>query len=127
MKTIASNDFYSISVDTQKNRLLLIAKGMWVKPDDFKNFVADVQTALDELKGNLTILVDARGMQGTSLPSVFLEAEKAAMAKGIKKVASVYDRESFFKMQAQQIAQTSGFPVQRFASIDEAETWLDKG
>jgi len=127
MKTIASNAFYSVAVDTQKNRIILSAKGMWVKADEVQNFVADVQAALDELQPNLTILVDARGMQGTSLPEVFVAAEKLAVAKGIKRVASVYDRESFFKLQAQQIAQTSGFPVQRFASMDEAKTWLDKG
>ncbi len=127
MKTVASNDYYTVGVDTQKNRLFLSATGMWIKEAEVKDFVTDVQTALDELQPSLTILIDGRGMQGTSLPDVFVDAQKAAVVKGIKRVASVYDRESFFKLQAEQIAQTSGFPVQRFGDMEEARSWLDQG
>ncbi|MFH1114790.1 MAG: STAS/SEC14 domain-containing protein [Pseudomonadota bacterium] len=126
MKTIASNDYYTVSVDGLKNRLFLSASGMWVKEGEVKNLVPDVQAALAELQPNLTILVDARGMQGTSLPDLFVDAQKAAVAKGIKRVASVYERESFFKLQAEEIAQTSGFPVKRFAAMEEAQAWLDE-
>ena len=127
MKTIASNEYYSVAVDTQKNRLFLSASGMWLKETEVKGFVADVKKGLDELRTNLTILIDARGMKGTSLPNLFVDAQKAGVAKGIKRVASVWDRESFFRFQADQIKQTSGFPVQRFAAMEEAEAWLDEG
>jgi hypothetical protein len=126
MKEIVSNPYYVVSVDPQKNCLYLTATGMWVDEAAVKGFVDDVKKALDELQRNLTIFIDCTGMEGTTLPNLFAGAQKAAMARGIRKVASVWSHESFFKLQAQKIAQTTGFPVERFSDLQEAQAWLDE-
>ena len=82
MTVIASNPQYRILVDTNKNRLFISAKGMWLDKAEFSNFIDDIKAALDQLSPNLSILIDASEMKGAILPEIFGEAQMLGMQKG---------------------------------------------
>ena len=126
MAVVASTPFYTISVDSVKNRMSLKVKGSWLKDSEVPTFLDDIRKGLDKCSPGFTIFMDVSEMGGTFLPDVLAEAQKMAIQAGVKKVGSVYEKETFFKMQAEQIAQKTGFPVKRFGKVQDAEAWLDE-
>lgn len=49
------------------------------------------------------------------------------MQAGMRKAARLFERETFLKLQMDQVSGKTGFPVQSFFDRAEAEAWLDEG
>ena len=127
MQSIASTDFYSIAVDTQKNRLFVTIKGsMWTDPKKVPNWLDDVAAGLKLLSPGFTELIDWTEMIGTSLTDFFIDSQKLTIKAGLRKAARLYTRESFAKLQMDKISEKTGFPVRSFFDLKAAEAWLDE-
>jgi hypothetical protein len=127
MQSIASTDFYSIAVDTQKNRLYISIKGsMWTDPQKVRNWLDDLAAGLKLLSPGFTELIDWTQMIGISLTDYFTDAQKLTMKAGLRKAARLHSRKSFAKLQLDNISAKTGFPVQSFLDRKAAEAWLDE-
>jgi hypothetical protein len=127
MQSISSTDFYTIAVDTQKNRLYITIKGgMWTDPQKLRNWLGDLAAGLKLLSPRFTELIDWTQMIGTSLTDFFIDSQKLTIKAGLRKAARLYSRESFAKVQMDNISAKTGFPVQSFFDRKAAEAWLDE-
>ncbi len=127
MQTVASTDFYEVAVDTRRNRFYVTIKGsMWVDPKKVPNWLDDVAAALKLLSPGFTELIDWTQMVGTSLTDFFAESQKLTIKAGLRKAARLYSRESFAKVQMDQVSEKTGFPAKSFFDRKAAETWLDE-
>jgi 3-deoxy-D-manno-octulosonic acid (KDO) 8-phosphate synthase len=126
MKEIASTEFYSILIDTGKNRMFLTYKGSWMKHDDVPDFVNDHARAMERLSRGFTVLADVRPMQAMLITDVIEKVQKDSIQAGIRKAARVYDRPTFIRRQADQIRQKTGLKAMVFDSVADAEAWLDE-
>ena len=124
MKEIASTEFYSILIDTGKNRMFLTYKGSWMKHDDVPDFVKDHALAIGQLSSGFTVLVDVRPMQAMLMTDVVEKVQTDAVQAGIRKAARVYDRPTFIQRQAEQIHQKTGMQSKAFDNMADAEAWL---
>jgi hypothetical protein len=125
MKEIASTEFYSILIDTGKNRMFLTYKGSWMKHEDVSGFANDCALATEGLTPGFTVLSDVRPMEAMLITDVIEKVQKDSIQAGIRKAARVYDRPTFIKRQAEQIHQKTGLKSKAFDSVADAEAWLD--
>ena len=128
MKTVAANDFYELRVETSKNRMYMTLKGRWIKEADVSHWFDDVAAAMDLCRPGWGCLVDSTQLQGMLLSDLFEHGQEMAIKREIAKVARVYTRESFAKLQIEQVSAKTGFDklARVFTSHDEAEAWLDE-
>lgn len=128
MKTIVENEHYVILVDTTINRLYLTIKGFWESPSVVPNYKEDIAKAVGELSTGYTILLDATQMK-TPPPDVAalrVEAQKVAVAAGLKKMAELVGQDVLAKMTLDRISRVSGMNKSTFDNKKEAEAWLDE-
>lgn len=127
MKTVATNDLYSLQYDRAKNRVHFAIFGSWKSRSDVPNYLADWKTILGLTSRGFTILSDLRQMKTMLVHDLHLEAQQMVKDAGLKKTAEILDAKSIAaKAQLEQISQDSGMLVGRFATKEEAEAWLDK-
>jgi len=127
MKEIAKNQFYEISIDRNKNRIYGILIGFWKNKDDIINFSRDVESGLNQLATNFTMLMDLREFKTppADVKEYMADVMKLVMNKGVKKVADVITS-AITKMATDNMASSKGFQKSNFNSIEEAEDWLGK-
>jgi len=125
--TIAKNDFYTISIDKQKNRGYLILKGKWETSSGLENYISYIKAGVSELKSNFTLLVDLTQYTGTSseLYSIHIDALKLAVNSGLKRVAEVFGHNPLLKVLFECYAKESGANTMEFTDAQQAERWLD--
>ncbi|MFH1113790.1 MAG: hypothetical protein V1792_07700 [Pseudomonadota bacterium] len=128
MKTVAANDFYELAVDVSKNRMYMTLKGQWIKESDVSNWLDDLTSATGLMSPGWGCLVDSRNHGGMLLSDHFAAGQKMALDHKIGKVARVYTRESFAKLQIEEVGAGTGFNkyARVFATVEEAEAWLDQ-
>jgi len=126
MKTVAENDAYVIAVDEVKNRIYFTMRGSWIDTKQVLGWLDDLATAIKLCKPGFTELIDWRQSTAILLTDKIAEAQKMAMQAGLRKAARVYDRDTFLKDQMDWLTQKTGFPVQSFFDLKEAEAWLDE-
>jgi len=126
MREIASTDFYSIHVDTAKNRLFVTYRGAWTKPTQVPNFLKDHSEAIKELTPGYTALIDFRKMEAILLTDFMEKVQIDSIQTGIRKAARIYDRPTFIQIQADHIGKKTGLNARAFESIAEAEAWLEE-
>lgn len=126
MIPIASTDFYSIQVDTVKNRMFIVYKGSWVRPEQVPNFLSDHADAIKRLKSGFTVLVDVGPMEAMLLTDHIEQAQKDAIQAGIKKAARVYERPTIIRAQAERIHEKTEMNARAFDNVADAEAWLDE-
>ncbi len=125
METIASNDFYTIEVDKQKNRIYFTMRGSWTVADDIPAWGQDVEKAVSLCQPGFTELIDWCGSTGIFLTDFIADAQQIAIKGGLRKAARVYEYDTFVKLQMDRITLKTGFPVESFYDRREAELWLD--
>lgn len=128
MKDIANNEYYSIQVDKDKNRMYLTLIGYWKSRSVVPNYVADLQKATQELSRGYTILTDVTQMKTPpqEIAALHTEAQKVVMAAGLKKTAELVGQDVIAKMAIDQFSKQSGMQKGTFANKEEAEAWLDE-
>jgi hypothetical protein len=126
MRTVISNDYYTIAVDEDKNRIYFTMRGSWIDDKEVSSWLNDLAVAIKLCHRGFTELIDWRQSSAILLTDHIAEAQKMAMAAGLHKAARVYDRETFLKYQMDTLSHQTGFPVKSFFDLKEAEAWLDK-
>ena len=122
---IASNDFYEVSVDPEKNRMYLRMICSWRTEDQVKDWLIDQAEALKHCSPGLTVLIDSREFQSFILTDFVEKGQRMAMEAGLRKAARVIG-ETFAKVQLEATSSKTGLPVRVFTNLTEAEAWLDE-
>ena len=123
---IAKNQYYEIYVDQIKNRIYYSLFGFWQSVDLVPNNIEDLATAISKLKPGFDFLTDLRTMKPPpeELAKHHMNAQKLARDKGLSRIAEVYDQK-VVKFMAERYARESKANTKAFASVSEAEAWLD--
>jgi hypothetical protein len=121
------NDHYAIDIDQQKNRVYLVLQGFWQHKSSVENFLEDIQTALEKVQDNFTLIVDLTHYDGTSsgMHNIHVEAQKLAKQKHLSKIAEIFSENQMVKMFSEMYSKESGINTMAFKSMDHAERWLD--
>jgi hypothetical protein len=126
VNTVANTEFYTIEVDTTKNRVYFTLKGSWMDAQKLAAWESDVAAAFRLCSRGFTELIDWSDVQGIFLTDSIEKAQRLAMEAGISKAARVFPRETFAKMQMDTLTKKTSFPVKTFYDKSEAEAWLAK-
>ncbi len=121
------NEYYEINIDQQKNRAYLALQGFWQHESNVENFLEDIQSALEKLQDNFTLIVDLTHYDGTSsgMHNIHVEAQKLALQKHLSKIAEILSENQMVKMFSEMYSKESGVNTMSFKSIEHAERWLD--
>lgn len=127
MKTVAATDTYTIRCDQSKNRVYFAIVGSWKSRSDVPNYIADWKKALGFVSPGFTILSDLRQMKAMLVHDLHVEAQQLLVDAGLKKTGEVVDTRGIAtRAQLGEISKDSGMVVRRFATMEEAEAWLDE-
>jgi hypothetical protein len=130
MEEIGSGTNYRISFDKAKNRIYFWFFGDIMNPAGVAGLPGDLKKAVQLARPAFTGLADFSDMKLLGLPDVAQDTQATLVAGGIKKVASVWNRESFAKFIVDSTAAKVGdkYSEKRKIFFDraEAEAWLDE-
>jgi hypothetical protein len=130
IEEMGSGSNYRISIDKTKNRLYILVLGEAMTSSGVQGLVPAVKAGCAALKPGFTAVADFLEMTLLGLPDVVRDVQETIMAAGLRKLASVWHKETFAKMVVDQSAQKAagGSLAEKrrvFHSRDEAEAWLD--
>ena len=133
-ETIMENNYYTLSIDTDKNRAYFIARGEWGDVSIMREYVKYSKEAVDRLTRGFTVLADVREMTMPAdeklqeiLP-YFVETTKYNDEAGIKKQAQIVKEDTKeVSKTARKVMKDSNFDEKMIQFTDpvEAEKWLD--
>jgi len=124
---IAATPFYSITADTDKNRIFFSIIGSWKSPSDAPNYLEDWKKALKLVRRGFTVLTDLTQAK-VALPEIrklHEDAQKIVMSAGLSKVAEIFPDDAVLKMQQDRISQATSMTKQVFSDRKAAELWLN--
>ena len=127
MKEISNNDYYSIKVDENKNRMYLTITGFWKEVSQVPNYLEDLKKATEFLSNEYEILTDIRKMKPPTqeVGALHVKAQKLVIDAGLSKTAEIHPESQLAKMSVDRFSVESGMKKGMFPSIEEAEKWLD--
>ena len=133
-ETIMENNYYTLSIDKDKNRAYFIARGEWSDVSIMREYVNYSKEAVDRLTRGFTVLADVREMTMPAdeklqeiLP-YFVETTKYNEEAGIKKQAQIVKEDTKeVSKTARKVMKDSNFDEKMIQFTDpvEAEKWLD--
>ncbi|MEW6137084.1 MAG: hypothetical protein AB1733_02555 [Thermodesulfobacteriota bacterium] len=122
---LASNGFYSVSVDVAQKRLHLFLAGTWLNANQVPNWLDDVKAGLRMLPAGFTVLTNSTKLNGILRLDLVVEAQRLILEAGPRKAALVYDpKKVVAKSLMDAAAQDSGLAVKPFIDPVEAEKYL---
>jgi hypothetical protein len=129
LKTIASNPFYEISVDTEQNLMYINLCGFWGGRANVPEYLNDCKTAASCMQPKFRILVDMTQIKTVSSEASLLHAEvqKIFMQAGMSQAAEVYrPQDPVVRHQLTCIKQSTGVDklAKVFTDRTAAHTWL---
>ncbi len=123
---IASNGYYSVSVDTTLNRLHLFLAGTWVRADQVPNWLDDVKTGLKLLSPGFTLLSNCTKLHGVLRLDFIVQAQRVMVEAGLGKAASLYNPKRIVaRTLMDAAAEDAGLTVKQFVDPLEAEAYLE--
>jgi len=123
---IASNGYYSVSVDATLNRLHLYLAGTWVRADQVPNWLHDVKAGLHLLSPGFTLLTNCTRLHGVLRLDFIVQAQRLIVEAGLGKAANIYNpRKIVAKTFVEAAAEDAGLTVKQFVDPLEAEAYLD--
>ena len=127
MQTIANTPHYTLAVDPSKNRIYWTPRGLWDQSLSAPKLVDQWERARRHVLPGFTILADARQIQILSADwaDTFEQIQELMISSGLAASAEVLPEDAITKMQAKRISRQSGMRREVFASVEEAEKWLD--
>jgi hypothetical protein len=131
MREIGSGPNYRVEVDTAKNRIYLRFLGDIVSEAAVAGLQEAVSAACAIVKPQFTTLADFTEMKLLGLPDIVQQLQMTLLNAGLRKLASVWDHETFAKIVVDSAAQKvkSGEYSERrkvFKNKIEAEAWLSE-
>lgn len=127
MKNIVENQYYSIYVDQDKNRIYLTILGFWRALDLVPNYISDIAKATQSVSKGFTILTDLTQMKPPpqEVGGIHMKAQKALVDAGLSKTAELLPADAIAQMAVDRYSRESGMEKGSFSSREEAEKWLD--
>ena len=127
LQIIADNNFYSLFVNTRKNRALLKIKGYWRTREAVPEYLPDWNKVTSLLKEDFTLLTDASEMKThpQDVRALHEEAQSILVKAGVKKIAEIV-KDDIAEMQLNSMARKTHLPKRNFNTAREAEAWLDE-
>ena len=127
MQQIVHTEFYSLFVDTTKNRLYASMRGVWEDTSSSTEFIRNVQKAIRWLSKGFTVLTDLTRIQWMSSEwvEVLVNTQRMFIEAGFSKEAEIHPPSMALRMQIDTVSRNSGIQRQVFASRNKAENWLD--
>lgn len=123
---IASNGYYSVSVDTELNRLHLYFAGTWVRADQVPNWLDDVKAGLRLVSPGFTLLTNCTKLHGVLRLDFIVEAERLILEAGLERAAQLYNPKRIVaKTLMEAAAEDAGLQVKQFVDPLEAEAYLE--
>lgn len=124
---ISKTSTYILEIDERKNRAYLTLFGFWQVKTDIENYINDIQTGLERMSNNFTLLVDLTQYNGTTPEFQYLhiETQRMAINKGLSRIAEIFASNPIIKIFFETYAKESGANTMSFSNIDHAERWLD--
>ncbi len=121
---IADNERYGLEVDQSINRLYIRISGFWRTKD---GYLEDLTEACKHMQTGFKIRVDLRTMKPPrqEIGEVHVEAQKILMSHGLARTAEVLGGDALSRMALKKYADTSGMAKREFATLEEADAWLD--
>jgi hypothetical protein len=130
MIKIVEREQYRISLDSNKNRLVLETWGDVVEPANFANYADDWKKACSMAKPGFTVLGDYTETGAFFLKEAFSAAMKEILLAGVRKVAVFWGSRILGRWTTEQAAEAASneYAARRrsFATRAEAEGWLDQ-
>lgn len=119
-----SNNKYTISYNSMKNRIYIILSDT-LNEQDAASYVQDLKPVVDKSKPGFTICLDASncGVLSPKVDEILGEARKYCVMKGIKATATVIGSSAIFKLQAKRTLAEVGNDL--VATVADADTYLD--
>ena len=129
MKEIASNDFYNINLDSERNRVYLKIKGFWKDPSQVPEYMDDWKRVLEHVQTGFTVVSDVTEMKppSTSVIPLHENAQRMLVEAGLDRTAEIVGDAVLLEIQLKQYADRSSMKRAEFGNKEEAEAWLDSG
>jgi hypothetical protein len=130
MKEIGSGPSYRVEVDTLKNRIYFSFFGDALGEASVAGLIDAVEAACALMKPGFTSLADFTEMKLLGLPDVARETQVTISHAGVRKVASIWNHESFAKIVVDSSAEkvmSGEYSEKRkvFTDRAEGEAWLN--
>ena len=129
MKTeIISTEYYFIKIDTSKNRAYFCVLARWQGIENFSNFLEQWEEVVQKLESNFTITSDLRIMPifSKDIEKLFAQVQEYLVNNGLLHVAEVAALDDISNLQITRISNRTHLPLNKFATLEEAEKYLDK-
>lgn len=123
---IGKNSFYTLSVDSDLNRIFFKIKGSWATAEEVPAYVSDWEKALRYVRPGFTILTDTMHMlrHSAAIEQLHHQVQRLAMDAGLYLAAEIHTNDEAILDQIMHIAMLSGFPLNLFDTLEDAERWL---
>jgi len=130
MKEIGSGPSYRVEVDTVKNRIYFSFFGDALGEASVAGLIDAVEAACALMKPGFTSLADFTEMKLLGLPDVARQTQVTISNAGVRKVASIWNHESFAKIVVDSSAEkdkSGEYSEKRKVDTDraEGEAWLN--
>ncbi len=123
---MAFGSVYSVAVDEGKNRIVLTNRGSWTDETQVSGWLNDIDAAIKLCRPGFTVLIDWTQSSAILLTDRIAEAQRLLIQGGMRRAARLYEKATFLKLQMDRVSEKTGFPVQAFYSLKEAEAWLEE-
>jgi len=125
---IAKNNYYEISVDTEKNRIYRSLYGFWKDPSVVPGYFPDVKIAVEQLSSGFTSILDVR--RAKTPPPEIVDIHMNVLLflndNGLTRTAQIIEHLTEKIVLKRALMETdSTETAMQFNTINEAEEWLD--
>ncbi|WP_018476378.1 hypothetical protein [Pontibacter roseus] len=126
--SIAKNLCYELSYSGLKNRVCFIIHGFWKSRENVPDLLNDWDKAIRFTRPGFTVITDMRTMitHPQSLNTLHEEAQIKVKQAGVLQVANIMPTDNIAKLQIGSLADKTLIPSRNFATVEEAEQWLDQ-
>jgi len=122
---LASNGFYSVSVDVSQKRLHIFLAGTWLNANQVPNWLDDVRSGLRMLPAGFSVLANSSKLNGILRLDLIVHAQRLILEAGPGKTALIYDPKKIVaKSLLDAAAQDSGLAFKLFTDPLAAEEYL---
>lgn len=124
-----NNQYYTISVDDEKNRMIVQPKGFWRSVQVVPNYLHDIDTIYKRfLRKDFMVILDISEM--LTHPQEVQEkihqvASRRLLEERPKQVVIVLPQDDISLMQAKFMSRNLGIELKGFATFEEANSFLD--
>ncbi|TPE45570.1 hypothetical protein [Pontibacter mangrovi] len=124
---VSKNQHYELRFDSGKNRLYIGIYGFWKNRNDVPGYLSDLKKALILVNPGFTLLLDMRTLitHPPAVADMQAEAHKLLKEASLGKAACVFPIDHIATLQVEDMLGHGHFRCERFASVSEAEAWLN--